>query len=232
MSGQKSDKGQATSDKLKHLTSYFVLTALPCHLSPVPCTPTCPLAVLYSYMLLYIMSFIELVRSRYSCRKFSDKPVEKAKLDLCLEAARLAPSACNSQPWKFLIIDDPALKDKVCEAAFSGQYSSNSFGKNAPVIVVVISEKGTFMARVGNLVRDTRFYLIDIGVAVEHFILQAAEQGLGTCWMGWFNETALKKALNLPKSVKVDIIFPVGYPAQPNREKIRKTMKEISGYNS
>ena len=177
------------------------------------------------------MNFLELVKTRYSCRKFSDKPVEKEKLILCLEAARLAPSACNSQPWKFLIIDDPILKDKVCTAAFAGQYSSNSFGKNAPVLVVIISEKGNFLARVGNLVRDTRFYLIDIGVAVEHFILQAAELGLGACWMGWFNETLLKKALGLPKSVKVDVIFPLGYPAQPNREKIRKSTAEISSFN-
>ena len=99
------------------------------------------------------------------------------------------------------------------------------------MLVVIISEKGNFLARVGNLVRDTRFYLIDIGVAVEHFILQAAELGLGACWMGWFNETLLKKALGLPKSVKVDVIFPLGYPAQPNREKIRKSTAEISSFN-
>ena len=139
------------------------------------------------------MNFMDLVKARYSCRNFSGKPVEKEKLDLCLEAARLAPSACNSQPWKFLIIDEPVLKDKVCAAAFSGQYASNSFGSKAPVIVLVISEKGTFMARVGGLVRDTKYYLIDIGIAAEHFMLQASELGLGACWMGWFNETPLKK---------------------------------------
>ena len=177
------------------------------------------------------MNFIDLVNKRFSCRKFSGKPVEKEKLDLCIEAARLAPSACNSQPWKFLIINDPALKEKVCNAAFSGQYSSNSFGKNASVIILVISEKGTFMSRVGSLVRDTRYYLIDIGIAVEHFMLQAAELGLGTCWMGWFNETPLKKILGLPGSAKIDIIFPLGYPDQPCREKTRKTIKEISSFN-
>jgi len=178
------------------------------------------------------MNFTELVKHRYSCRKFLEKPVEREKMELCLEAARLAPSACNSQPWKFIIVEDPALKEKCCQAAFSGQYASNSFGKNAPVLVVVISEKGNFMARVGNLVRDTRFYLVDIGIAVEHFVLQAAELGLGTCWLGWFNETPLKKVLGLPKSAKIDIILPIGYPAQPNREKIRKPKEEIVEYKS
>jgi nitroreductase len=95
-------------------------------------------------------------------------------------------------------------------------------------LIIVLSEKGNFSSRVGNFVRDTRFYLIDIGIAVEHFILQATEQGLGTCWMGWFAEAPLRKALGLPKSVKIDVIVPVGYADQPNREKIRKSKEEIS----
>ncbi|MFH1073993.1 MAG: nitroreductase family protein [Candidatus Firestonebacteria bacterium] len=173
------------------------------------------------------MNFIGLVKNRYSCRKFADKNVEREKLELCLEAARLAPSACNSQPWKFIVIDDPALKEKACKAAFSGPYASNAFGKKAPVLVVVLSEKGNFTAKMGTLIRDTRFYLIDLGAAVEHFILQAAELGLGTCWMGWFNETPLKKVLGLPKSAKIDIIVPVGYPDQPLRDKVRKPKEEI-----
>ena len=178
------------------------------------------------------MTFIDLVKHRFSCRKFLNTPVEKEKLEQCLEAARLAPSACNSQPWKFIVITDPVLKEKACAAAFNGQYSAGSFAKIAPVLVIVLSEKGNFSSRVGNFVRDTRFYLTDIGIAVEHFILQASELGLGTCWMGWFNETGLKKALGLPKSAKIDVIVPVGYPDQLLREKIRKSKEEISSYNS
>lgn len=147
-----------------------------------------------------------------------------------MEAARLAPSACNSQPWKFIIIDDVKFKNSLCDKIFSGVYKSNMFAKQAPVIVVVISKKGNFMSKVGNLVRDTRFYLVDIGIAVEHFLLQATELGLGTCWMGWFNEAETKKALSLPKSTKIDVIFPIGYPAQPFRKKIRKPLNEISKY--
>ncbi|OGF49492.1 MAG: hypothetical protein A2231_01710 [Candidatus Firestonebacteria bacterium RIFOXYA2_FULL_40_8] len=176
------------------------------------------------------MNFIDLVKNRYSCRNFLDKPVEKEKLDACLESARLAPSACNSQPWKFMIITDIVLKEKACDAAFTGQYCAGAFAKKAPALLIVLSERGNFSSRVGNFVRDTRFYLIDIGIAVEHFILQATELGLGTCWMGWFNETGLKKALGLPKSAKIDVIVPVGYPDQPVREKIRKNINEISEF--
>jgi nitroreductase len=175
--------------------------------------------------------FLELVNRRYSCRDFSDKKVEKEKLLKCVEAARLAPSACNSQPWKFIIIDDPELKKKVTDGAYSGAYSA-SWAKKAPVLVVVISEKGNFISSVGSMIRDTRYYLINIGIAVEHFVLQATELGLGTCWMGWFNESGVKKALGLPKSAKVDVILPVGYPAkQEERKKTRKTTEDISKFN-
>jgi len=179
-----------------------------------------------------MQSFLELVNKRYSVRDFLNKPVEREKIKLCLEAARLAPSACNSQPWKFIVVDDPNLKDKLCDKIFSGQYKTNIFAKKAPVIVVVISEKSTFLAKVGGLLRDTRYYLIDIGIAVEHFILQATELGLGTCWIGWFNENQAKKVLNIPNNKKIDVVIPVGYPAQPIRKKIRKSLEEISTFNN
>ncbi|MFH1823645.1 MAG: nitroreductase family protein [Candidatus Firestonebacteria bacterium] len=176
-------------------------------------------------------NFIELVNKRYSVRDFLDKPVEREKIKLCLESARLAPSACNSQPWKFIVIDEVNLKNKLCDKIFSGPYKINIFAKKAPVIVVVISEKSTFLAKVGGLLRDTRYYLIDIGIAVEHFILQATELNLGTCWIGWFNEKQAKKILNIPNNKKIDIVIPVGYPAQPMRKKIRKSLEEIFTFN-
>jgi len=81
------------------------------------------------------MNLPDLVKQRRSVRDFSDKPVEREKIMMCLEAARLAPSACNSQPWKFIVVDDPQIKQKLCNAAFSGVYTINSFCKKAPVIV-------------------------------------------------------------------------------------------------
>jgi len=180
------------------------------------------------------MALLDLIKHRKSVRDFLDRPVEREKIMMCLEAARLAPSACNSQPWKFIVVDDRQLKNKLCDVAFSGIYSINSFCKMAPVIVVVISEKSKFLARVGGMFRGTKYYLIDIGIAGEHFILQAEDLGLGTCWIGWFNERAVKSILNIPQPKKIDILIALGYY---DREKLgsehgREPMDKIASFNS
>ena len=176
------------------------------------------------------LHFPEIVKRRYSVRDFAPTPVERDKIGICLEAARLAPSACNSQPWKFIVIDEPARKDEICDQIFTGPYKMNIFAKKAPVLVAVVTEKSALIARAGGFFRNTRYSLIDIGIAVEHFVLQAAELGLGTCWMGWFNEKALVRGLGLPRSTKIDIVFPLGYPAAPPPEKKRKSLEEIAEY--
>lgn len=171
--------------------------------------------------------FLELVNKRYSVRDYLDTPVEPEKIKLCLEAARLAPSACNSQPWNFIVVNDQKLKNNLCDKIFSGIYKTNSFAIKAPVIVAVVSERGNFIAKVGSMLRDTKYYLIDIGIAVEHFVLQAAELGLGTCWIGWFNEKEAKKVLSVPVDKKIDIIIAVGYPAKSQSERKRKSLEKI-----
>jgi len=180
------------------------------------------------------MSLLDLVRQRKSVRNFRDQPVEREKIMACLEAARLAPSACNSQPWKFIVIDDPKLKDKLSQVAFNGIYSINTFCKKAPVIVAVISEKGKFIARIGGMFRGTRYYLIDIGIAIEHFVLQAEELGLGSCWIGWFNERAVKSILNIPQYKKIDILIALGYydKAKIGPDHGREPMEKIAAFNT
>lgn len=180
------------------------------------------------------MVLLDIIRSRRSVRNFLGKPVEREKVMLCLEAARLAPSACNSQPWKFIIVDDKELKERLCHAAFSGVYSIFSFVKKAPLIVAVVSEKEKFLERIGGLLRDTKFYLIDIGVATEHFVLQAEELGLGTCWIGWFDERAVKSILDVPKDRKVDVLIAVGYYDRKRlgRPHERDSMEKIAAFNS
>ena len=157
------------------------------------------------------MSLLDLMKHRKSVRDFLDRPVEREKIAMCLEAARVAPSACNSQPWRFVVVDEPSLKNQLCKVAFSGIYSINSFCKMAPVIVVVISEKSRFIARVGGMFRGTKYYLIDIGIACEHFVLQAEDLDLGTCWIGWFNEKRVKSVLNIPQHKKIDVLIALGY---------------------
>jgi nitroreductase len=180
------------------------------------------------------MALLDLLKHRKSIRDFLDRPVERKKIMMCLEAARLAPSACNSQPWKFIVVDDRQLKDKLGDAAFRGIYSMNSFCKMAPVMVVVVSEKSKFLARIGGMFRGTKYYLIDIGVAIEHFVLQAEDLGLGTCWIGWFNERAVKSVLEIPHRKKIDILIALGYydRGKTRSEHSREPIDKIASFNS
>lgn len=179
------------------------------------------------------MKFLDLVKKRESTRKYSSKPVSREMIDMCLEAARLAPSACNSQPWSFIVIDDERKKNEVAEAAASGIYNMTKWASQAPVLIVIVTEKSKYSARLGTMIRGVKYNLIDIGITGQHIALQAAELGLGTCWLGWFNEKKLKKTLGLPKSKQIDIIMTLGYAeneGEPPREKIRSPLDEIRTY--
>ena len=180
------------------------------------------------------MTIADIIKSRRSARNYLDKPVERDKIMACLEAARLAPSAVNSQPWHFVVVDDKKLKDRLCQEAFSGIYAVNSFARKAPVLVAVVSERDRFLTRISEWFRDTRFYLIDIGISCEHFVLQAEELGLGTCWIGWFNEKAVKKSLKIPDSKKVDVLLTLGYSDgnRPVAGHDREPFKKIASFNT
>ena len=133
------------------------------------------------------MAFLDLVKKRRSCRRYLNKPIPREVIERCLEAARLAPSACNSQPWYFIVVDNEEIKNEIVQRAFCGIYSMNSFVKEAPCLVVVVRERSAYAARLAGCLRGIQYSLIDIGIACEHFILKAEEEGLGSCWIGWFN---------------------------------------------
>lgn len=175
---------------------------------------------------------LDLIRKRQSQRTFTDKPVEKEKLLRCIEAARLAPSANNSQPWKFIIIDEPGLKSSVAECMMSRVIPMNHFTKQAPVHVAVVREKTNFTTSVGRILKDKNYPLIDIGITTAHFCLQASAEGLSTCIIGWFDEKKIKEMLNVPNSLRLELIILVGYPPTPEiRNKKRKETAEILSYN-
>lgn len=179
------------------------------------------------------MNFLDLVKTRQSVRKYMDKPVEKEKIERCLEATRLAPSASNSQPWSFIVVDDPKLKEAVAKETFSQLISFNRFSLQAPVLIVLISERPGLLIKVTESIKDKQFSLIDIGIAAEHLCLQATEEGLGTCMLGWFNEKGVKKLLNIPPSKRVELIITMGYPKSTEiRPKKRKEIDQIRSYNS
>jgi len=175
------------------------------------------------------MMFKELINKRQSVRSYKSEAVPTEAIDACIEAARLAPSACNSQPWKFIVVDDETLKRQVGEAAAG--LGMNKFCPLAPCIVAVVLEKPNVLSAVGSVLKDKEYTLIDIGIAADHFCLQAAELGLGTCMIGWFDEKKVQQLLGIPKNKRIPLLITVGYPDDTPREKQRKTTAEMSGKN-
>jgi len=174
----------------------------------------------------------ELIRNRRSVRRYLDKPVEREKVLACLEAARLAPSAENVQPWRFLVVDDPEVKQRFAAAAFSGIYSFSRFAAKAPVLIVILARPDLLANHIGKHIQDISFYLIDVGIAGEHLALQAEELGLGTCWIGWFNTRRTRKFFHIPRPFKIVSMMALGYhEARPTSEKKRKTLAEIAWFN-
>ena len=180
------------------------------------------------------MDFNELIQLRQSVRKYIDKPVEREKIEQLIKAVHTAPSACNSQPWKLIFVDEPELKNKVAKATFSKAISFNKFALEAPVIAVLVIEKAKLIAQIGGKVKNQEYVQYDIGIAAAHFCLQAEELGLGTCMIGWFDEKNIQKLLNIPKKRKIGLLITLGYAPEGYklRQKIRKPVDSICGFNS
>jgi len=180
------------------------------------------------------MRLIELINDRQSVRRYLDKPVEKDKLDRCLEAASQAPSACNAQPWRFIVVDDPSLVKKVARETWNKIAPFNKFVEQAPMILVITIEKSPLVPSIGSRIKNKEYPLIDIGIAAEHFCLQATEEGLGTCMLGWFNEKKIQKLLNIPRGRSIGLLISAGYAPDDYkmRKKIRKALTKVVSYNS
>ena len=155
----------------------------------------------------------------------------KDKIERILATALLAPSACNSQPWHFIVVDDPATKAKLADATANKLIGINHFTKQAPVHIVVVEEKPNVSASFGAWVKEKNFAHIDIGIVAAHIVLAAEEEGLGSCILGWFDEKRVRELLHIPKSKRVLLDIVLGYSTQPDRKKKRKDLNEIVSYN-
>ena len=168
--------------------------------------------------------FLQLVLSRQSDRAYDkERPVETEKLERILEAGRLAPSACNAQPWRFVVITDRELAVKIGKAAAG--LGMNKFAKDAPVHILVVEESANITSMLGGKVKDKHFPLIDIGIAAE-------SEGLGSCMIGWFDEKEMKRLAGIPSSKRVLLDITIGYPVKEKRKKMRKTKEKVISYNS
>lgn len=169
--------------------------------------------------------FLELAKRRYSCRKYDQKPVDEEKLRLVLEAGRIAPSAVNYQPWKFIVIREPANLDKI-----KSTYHREWF-KSAPCVIAVCSDHSQSWKR-GSDEKDHAD--IDVAIAVDHMTLQATESGLATCWVCNFDKQKCMDILHLPNNIEPVVLLPLGYPLDKpdfyRHQSKRKGMDEIVHY--
>jgi len=168
------------------------------------------------------MSVLEIIRRRRSIRKYKDDPIPEDVLFRVLEAARLAPSGKNLQPWKFIIVRDELLKKKLAEASIR-QY----FMAEAPVVIVACGFPDECYSQMGRYMKS---WPVDVAIALEHLILQAEEENLGTCWIGAFEEKDVKSILGIPQEVRVLALTPIGYPVEKPPSRRRKTLGEIISY--
>ncbi len=163
------------------------------------------------------MTFLDLARRRVSVRAYRSDPVPDELLSRVLEAGRLAPSACNLQPWHFIVVRDPARRAELGRA-----YPKDWFA-SAPVQIALCVEPARAWRR-----SDGKSYVdVDGAIAMDHMTLCATELGLGTCWIGAFNPAVIREVLGLPEGIEPLALTPLGYPADPGRPKRRKAMEEI-----
>lgn len=167
------------------------------------------------------MSFGDLARSRYSSRKYKADPVEEDKLDYILDAGRVAPSACNYQPWKIYVLNGRDNLEKIYPAYTAGWF------RQAPVVLVICGDHHRSWKRA-----DGKDHAdIDVAILADHITLAAAEQGLGTCWICAFDREKVAKVLRLPDHLEPIVILPLGYPADKGdpfrHEKQRKPLRQI-----
>lgn len=174
--------------------------------------------------------FLKLVAARQSDRSFDkSREVEADKLNRVLEAARLAPSACNAQPWKFVVVTDKELSVKVGKA--TAGLGMNKFAKDAPIHILVVEESANITSLLGSKVKNKHFPLIDLGIASAHIALAAESEGLGSCILGWFDEKEIKRLTGIPESKRLLLDIVIGYPAKEKRKKIRKSKDKVISYN-
>ena len=174
------------------------------------------------------MNFLEIAQNRQSCRSYDEKrSVEQEKLDAILEAVRLAPSACNGQPYRLTVCRGQAAKDVAKATTGMGM---NKFAAQAPVQIVISEEPYVATAAAGARVKGNDYRSMDIGIAAAYLTAEAAAQGLGSCMLGWFSDKKIREICNLEHPVR--LVVCLGYPKQgdPLRKKVRKELDELVSY--
>ena len=162
--------------------------------------------------------FKELCAARYSCRNYTDRPVEDEKLRYIMECVRLAPSAVNRQPWRFVVVKDKPQRD-IINNAYAREWMHA-----APVVIVCLADRKNAWVRPSD---GKNHADIDLAIAIEHLVLAAADQGLGSCWVCNFDAPLFAKTFPMPEGFEAVALVPIGYATDQPTEKRRKTLEEI-----
>ena len=174
------------------------------------------------------MNFLDIARNRQSCRSYDEnRSVEQEKLDAILEALRLAPSACNGQPYHVTVCRGQAAKDVAAATAGMGL---NKFAAQAPVMLVLSEMPYVRTAAMGAKVKGNDYRSIDIGIAAAYMTAEATAQGLDTCMLGWFNDKKIRALCGLEYPVRLVITLGYAKEGDPLRKKVRKEMDELVSY--
>jgi nitroreductase len=176
------------------------------------------------------IEFLNIIKARQSVRKFDNtKTIEEEMLARILEAGRLAPSACNSQPWTFILVDEPSLRQQVAKATISNLINMNKFTLDASALIVIVMEKPKLITQIGGSLKNKEYPLIDIGIAASQICLQAQAEGIGSCMIGWFDEKLIQKLLTIPAKKTIGLIIAIGHPIEGYklRPKMRKIEEEV-----
>lgn len=179
------------------------------------------------------MTFKELAYKRQSDRKYDpNRPVPRELVEQVLDVARMAPSATNSQPWHFIVIDEPELIVQVGKALTSAVTGSmNKFAATAPVLTVVVEEPANTIGKMGSLLLSKHLPAYDLGIITSYITLAAADVGLGSCIMGWVDEPKVKKLLGIPRKRSVPLVISLGYSLENQKSKKRKELDSILTFN-
>jgi nitroreductase len=174
-------------------------------------------------------SFLELAQARQSDRAYEPgRVIEREVLERIVEAGRLAPSACNGQPWHFTVITEPELLVEVGKATSS--LGMNRFVKNASALVLITLEPTNITSKLGCGIKHKDFPIMDLGIASSYITLAAEDEGLGSCILGWFDEKKIKELVGIPQKKRLMLIVSIGYTVKPKRRKIRKDWDKVVSF--
>lgn len=174
------------------------------------------------------MDFKELVLKRQSCREFLDKQIEKEKLDEIMQTAMLAPSACNSQPWKMVCAVNSDSVNAICECL--QEKGHNKFLSGAKAYIAVVNKGAKLKESIESKFDRNRFVKYDVGELIAYVTLTAKSLGIDSCIIGWMNEEKLASVLGLEENEKCELVVALGYADIPTREKVRKAKEDIIKY--